>query len=214
MMDEFKLMDQVKEELCYITIDIHKELSKSSKLIANRGQDVGLDPFGTKLKKSFVLPDFQSLNKGYVKKEDDEDVADEQVLLMEIERFSVPEVLFRPSDIGIDQAGIGEATWNSLKMLSLPEQALTAGNILLTGGNVNFAQFEERFYSEIRPNIPHMLNVKLYTPPFPEEYAWQGAARFVREERERGTLHNHMITKQQYYEYGNDYINEKYYNSW
>jgi hypothetical protein len=38
---------------------------------------------------------------------------------MEIERFSVPEVLFRPSDIGICQAGVGEATWNSLKMLSL-----------------------------------------------------------------------------------------------
>jgi hypothetical protein len=79
MMDEFKLMDQVKEELCYITTDLYKELGKSSKLIANRGQGAELDPFGTKLKKSFVLPDFQSLNKGYVKKEDDEEVADEQV---------------------------------------------------------------------------------------------------------------------------------------
>jgi len=36
---------------------------------------------------------------------------------MEIERFSVPEVLFHPPDIGLDMAGIAEATWQSLSQL-------------------------------------------------------------------------------------------------
>ena len=36
---------------------------------------------------------------------------------METERFSCPEVLFNPSDVGIDQAGIAEAT--AMSILSL-----------------------------------------------------------------------------------------------
>ena len=36
---------------------------------------------------------------------------------METERFCVPELLFRPSDIGIDQAGVAEAAWQSLQSL-------------------------------------------------------------------------------------------------
>eukprot|EP01035_Chromulina_nebulosa_P038115 gene38115-51475_t len=36
---------------------------------------------------------------------------------METERFAVPELLFQPSDIGINQAGIVEATWQSLQKL-------------------------------------------------------------------------------------------------
>lgn len=43
----------------------------------------------------------------------DEDMSepneDEQVLTMNNERFTVPEILFNPSDIGMDQAGIPEA---------------------------------------------------------------------------------------------------------
>jgi hypothetical protein len=40
-----------------------------------------------------------------------------QLLTMETERFSVPEVLFHPSDVGIEQAGIAEATWQGLQCL-------------------------------------------------------------------------------------------------
>ena len=40
-----------------------------------------------------------------------------KVLTMETERFCVPELLFNPSDIGIKQAGIAEATWQSLQSL-------------------------------------------------------------------------------------------------
>ena len=36
---------------------------------------------------------------------------------MESERFSIPEVLFHPSDIGINQAGIVEATGEAIRCL-------------------------------------------------------------------------------------------------
>ena len=41
-----------------------------------------------------------------------------QVLVMETERFCVPELLFRPSDLpGLEQAGVAEATWQSISAL-------------------------------------------------------------------------------------------------
>ncbi len=36
---------------------------------------------------------------------------------METERFSVPELLFYPNDVGLNQAGLPEATWQSFKCL-------------------------------------------------------------------------------------------------
>ena len=42
-----------------------------------------------------------------------------KVLTMDTERFAVPELLFQPSDIGINQAGIVEATWQSLQKLPM-----------------------------------------------------------------------------------------------
>jgi actin-related protein 6 len=75
------------------------------------------DIFGGKLKKSFVLPDFHHIMKGYVKADDEPVMKEEQLLVMETERFAVPELLFSPIDIGLNQAGIPEATWQSLSSL-------------------------------------------------------------------------------------------------
>lgn len=40
-----------------------------------------------------------------------------QVLSMESERFTVPEILFTPSDVGIQQAGIAEACAMAIQAL-------------------------------------------------------------------------------------------------
>ena len=36
---------------------------------------------------------------------------------MNNERFSIPEILFQPSIVGISQAGIAESIWNSIEQL-------------------------------------------------------------------------------------------------
>ena len=41
--------------------------------------------------------------------------SDEQVLLLNHERFMVPEALFFPSDLGIMQAGVHEAVWRAVQ---------------------------------------------------------------------------------------------------
>jgi actin-related protein len=41
------------------------------------------------------------------------------------------------------------------------EMGLAAANIILTGGNVKFPNFEERFLSELRPLVPDIYPVQV-----------------------------------------------------
>jgi hypothetical protein len=81
----------VKEELCYVSTDFHTALL-GSKRKAGSGKPPPSDPFGSSLRRFFVLPDYQKVMRGFVKGEDAPADADEQLLAMEAERFSVPEV--------------------------------------------------------------------------------------------------------------------------
>lgn len=210
MMDEFKIMDQVKEELCYISKEFPKELSESKK---KKQSSQIIDFNGLNLKRYFVLPDYGSIMRGFVKEDDKEDSA-QQILTMETERFSVPEVLFNPSDVGINQAGIAEATWHSLQCLDQLEMGLAAGNIVLTGGNVQFPQFEERFFNEIRSLVPDIFPIKTYAPNNPDTYAFKGMANFIKQEMKDNTLSDRMLSRKDYLEYGHYFCNKKFFNSW
>jgi actin-related protein len=49
---------------------------------------------------------------------------------MNVERFTIPEILFRPSIVGIDQAGIAESIYNSVE--ELPERKIKHSFYLFT----------------------------------------------------------------------------------
>jgi actin-related protein 6 len=63
---------------------------------------------------------------------------------METERFTVPELLFTPSDVDMNQAGVAEACWDGVRQLPLLERAACLQNVLLTGGNANFPNYDKR----------------------------------------------------------------------
>lgn len=56
----------------------------------------------------------------------------------------VPEILFYPSDIGLDQAGIAETIVQSIEACPVDLHPLLYNNIILVGGNVLFPGFVER----------------------------------------------------------------------
>lgn len=68
----------------------------------------------------------------------------EQVLRMGNERFAVPEVLFRPDDIGLAQAGISQAIAQSIALLPEDLRGMFWANIGLVGGNVRLPGFKGR----------------------------------------------------------------------
>jgi actin-related protein 6 len=61
------------------------------------------------LAQDFILPDYKQVKRGFIRKEDTMVDENAQIVKVRNERFTVPEVIFSPSDIGINQAGLPEA---------------------------------------------------------------------------------------------------------
>lgn len=99
----------------------------------------------------YVLPDFGEINRGFIKEETGEasDLPDDsrkrkasgaaQTVQLGHERFSIPELLFRPSDIGIDQAGVGPAVRSAVAALEPCKCEVCAGWAAYPGGDAELA---------------------------------------------------------------------------
>ena len=88
----------------------------------------------------------------------------QQKLRLNNERFAVPELLFTPLDIGINEMGIAEAVIDSVQ--ACPEEARCHlyKNIVLTGGCALFPGFKERLYKDIRASAPDEYEVNITLP--------------------------------------------------
>ena len=86
----------------YISTDFNSDMER----VMNHKED--------NISREFVLSDYKVIKTGYVRQPDEELDENTQVVKMTNDRFMVPEVLFNPSDIGINQAGICEAISQSV----------------------------------------------------------------------------------------------------
>lgn len=214
MMDEFQLMNDAKEALCYVSQDFAAEMAK---LRPGGGPNRRLRA-NEQIRRNFVLPDFQTTMKGYVQDPQDQQhqqqqqqqqqdsgaASEQQVLAMEVERFVVPEVLFRPSDVGLRQAGLPEVIVEAVEACDVGLRAGLYSNIVLTGGNTLFPGLAERLEKELRALVPHYYPIHIQRPENPLEYAWVGGSRMAREQD-----HQLFVTKAQYEEYGAEACQEQ-----
>lgn len=69
---------------------------------------------------------------------------EEQILQMGNERFTVPEVLFHPSSIDLNQAGIAETIASSIEAMPEELRGLFWANVVAVGGNTAFPGFGNR----------------------------------------------------------------------
>lgn len=102
-----------------------------------------------------------------------------QVLSVSTERFTVPEILFRPSDIGVEYLGIAEAIVQSIDACDPIYRAALYQNIVLTGGTMKIPNLKERLEQELRSLAPTNYKVRIYLPKDPIEYAWSGANALI-----------------------------------
>lgn len=192
MMDQTYVMNQVKETCCFVSNNFDTDL-ETCKVSSRRNPIV----------QEYVLPDFSTKKSGYVRKrtkqqQDDED--EDQVLYMNNERFTVPEILFRPSDIGMQQAGLTETIIASVSAVEPSLQGPLYANIVLIGGNVLFTGLKERLLKELQEAVDERFIVRIATPSSPITYAWQGAKRWANEDP--SNLARASVTRQEYEEYG------------
>ena len=100
-----------------------------------------------------------------------------QALTLSVERFSAPEILFRPDDVGLDQSGIAETIVQSVEACPDYLRAAMYHNVLLTGGNARIPGFARRLERELRSLAPAQYAVRVCVPEDPVTYAWKGAQR-------------------------------------
>ncbi|KAL7885589.1 hypothetical protein AOLI_G00058840 [Acnodon oligacanthus] len=168
VMDETHVINQVKEDVCYVSQDFYNDME-----IAQLKGEENL------VMRDYVLPDFSSIKKGFCKPREEMNFTGkyktgEQILRVNNERFAVPEMLFHPSDIGIQEMGIPEALVNSINKMPDEMQPHFYKNIVLTGGNALFPGFRDRVYKEVRALAPTEFQVSVVLPQNPICYAWEG----------------------------------------
>lgn len=166
--DETYLMNQMKEDVCYVSSDFRNDLDSIGKgpLAAGRKPPRGKDDIVV----DFVLPDYTTRMRGQLRPHDPTTMAmrtklgaatnaegvKEYVMALGNERFTVPELLFSPGDIGLKQAGLPETIMQSMSGLPPGLWPSMLANTLVVGGNANFKGFIERL--RVDPNSFHIAS--------------------------------------------------------
>lgn len=127
-------------------------------------------------------------------------------LHLNVERVRIPEVLFQPGIVGLDQAGIVEIIGAILKGIPPDQQEALVDNVLLTGTHVQYPGLRERLEAELRAIRPvgSSLNVRVASNPRMD--AWKGAALWAATKPEE--LKAASMTREQWLEAGEDYLKE------
>ncbi|GAB4832840.1 Actin- protein 6 [Ancistrocladus abbreviatus] len=200
VMDETLIMDDVKEKLCFVSLDVPRDLQIARK----SGKD-------NLFRCTYVLPDGVTHTKGFVKDMDQvqryltlydgsispgagRNEGTEQADLTEKyedrrridltknefnltnERFLVPEMIFRPADLGMNEAGLAECIVRSVNSCHPLLHPVLYESIILTGGSTLFPRFAERLEKELRPLVPDDYQVKITTQEDPILGVWRGGS--------------------------------------
>lgn len=154
MVDEAYIMNEVKEAVCYVSNDFPGDLEQTWK--TGRKRQVSSEE-GIVL--DYVLPDPNAHRKGFIRPHDplmhakkkkgassglSAEVLSEDVLVLGNERFTVPELLFTPGDIGMKSAGVPDIILQGLSALPTGLHSAFLANVIVVGGNALIPGFMER----------------------------------------------------------------------
>ena len=123
---------------------------------------------------------------------------------LNVERIRVPEVVFKPSIAGVDQAGLIEMAADIInhRFSGGEDRDRLLKDVFLTGGNTLFQGFEERFRNELRAFLPLDGDFGVRQASDPVLDAWKGAAQWAT----GADLGRSSVSRQEYEEKGSEYI--------
>lgn len=140
----------------------------------------------TTIEKSYELPDGQMITIGS-------------------ERFRCPEVLFTPSLVGVESAGIDETAFNSIMKCDVDIRRDLYGNVVLSGGTTMFPGIQDRMTKEITSRAPSSMKVKVVAPPERKYSVWIGGSILA----SLSTFQQMWIAKSEYDESGPSIVHRK-----
>ncbi|KAI0344472.1 actin-related protein Arp6 [Trametopsis cervina] len=195
MMDETYVMNDVKESCCYVSTDFRRDLEICRE-----------NPKKNPIVREYILPDFSTNRQGRIRSADEPPNDSHQILFMNNERFTVPELLFRPDDIGLEQAGLATAIAHSISLLPEELRGLFWANIGLIGGTTKFPSFRERLSAELRSVAPVDCDVEIHQSSDPIMEAFNGAMVFAGQP----DFKDYVVTRAEYLEMGSSACRRKF----
>lgn len=187
VMDETYVINQAKEDSCFVSQDFMADMEIARK----RGKE-------NTIVKDYVLPDYTNLRRGYLKDIEGSEDLEQQTLRLNNERFTIPELLFHPSDVGIQQMGIPEAIMDAISACPEVTHSHLLANIIVCGGNALFSGFRDRLFKEVRCLAPDHMTVNVTVGDNPLTYSWEGGAMIFRDP----DFYSFCVTKEEYEEEG------------
>jgi len=133
------------------------------------------------------------------------ELPDGQVITVGNERFRCPEVLFKPSFIGMESVGIHEMIHNNITQCDLDIRRDLYGNVLLSGGTTMLRGLQERLEKEVSHLAPRTMRVKVVAPPERRYSVWIGGSILA----SLDTFQNMWITKEEYQESGAGIVHQR-----
>ncbi|GAU97885.1 hypothetical protein RvY_09110 [Ramazzottius varieornatus] len=121
-----------------------------------------------------------------------------------VERFRVPEIVFQPSLVGIDQMGVIETIEYMLREYPEDIQKKLAMNVVVTGGPANLPGIDDRIREELGSCLPFESSFRLSVAANPSFDAWSGAAHWAR----KTSLQEGFLSRKDYLEHGGAYFKQ------
>lgn len=217
--DMFYVVDSCKQEVCHVC---ESGVEDALWQCAARGARA----------REYILPDGVERLRGYLKRPEDDEALrgmrdgaghalqppspdelarrrrmEEATVELRSEPFMVPEVLFRPMDIGLNQHGVAGLIAASLAELPVELREVCLSNVVVCGGNANFPGFLQRLQKELQPLVPSgaKCSIRLGTPDA-ITCAWHGARI---QANEHTFLTDFVVTKRQYEEEGHERVRSR-----
>ncbi|KAJ5175454.1 Actin-like protein arp6 [Penicillium canariense] len=215
MVDETYIINEVKEAVCFVSNDFAGDMERTWKANRKR-QDV------ESVVVDYVLPDPNAHKKGFMRPHNpllqakkkkgalsglSAEALSEDVLVLGNERFTVPELLFTPGDIGMKQAGVPDMILQSLSVLPPGLHAAFLANVLVVGGNASIPGFMERLENDLRQIASADCVVRVRRAEDPVHSTWLGGSRFASNREELGKV---AITREEYQEYGSGWAGRRF----
>ncbi len=197
--DETILVNNIKEKSCFVSLDYNESLKMIKQNKNNKDHII-----------EYVLPDFNTTTQGYVltpELKQKYKPQEQQILRLYDERFSVPETIFHPEIVNVNnKPGLVETIMDSIYTLPELIRPLIVSNIIVIGGNFEMENFEKRLSNELKIVLPVEWDVRIGKPSNPTTYGWESAKVFSENESYR----NVRVSKQDYEEHGSQWCQQRF----
>jgi actin-related protein len=157
---------------------------------------------------TYVAEDYDAEIKKYEENSNGEklyELPDGRNIKVGNQRFRCPEVLFDPSLIGKEAAGVHETTYNTIMKCDVDIRKDLYANIVLSGGSTMYPGLQDRLTKEMTALAPPTMKIKVVAPPERKYSVWIGGSILS----SLATFQSMWITKDEFEDAGPGIVHRK-----